>query len=473
MARHLVFVSRHNFQGPDEETIAMTQCTKRIEIGKAGRRRIISTIDGGRLVSDGGASVLGIADRTLDLTRRISGCIPDHRAPGRVTHSMVTLVRQRVFAIAMGYEDLNDHHALRDDAMLRLLSGRTPEQESLASPATLCRFENRRQDARLLDMMGVLVDTFIESFGRKRPPEPLILDIDATADQAHGDQERNFFNGFYDCHCFLPLFIFCGDHLLFSWLRPSSRSAAHNSRAALSLIIERLRGKWPGIEIIVRADAGFAIPKLLDWCDENRVGYMIGYAKNSKINERIAPQMDRARAASEARGEPARVYTSFMDRAASWPRRRRIIAKAEWLNDKANPRYMVTSLKGRAKRLYEQVYCARGDMENRIKEQQYGLFSDRTSCHAFRANQMRLVLSSVAYVLIDHVRRVGLAGTAMERAQAWIIRERLFKVAARVVMSVRRIRLKLAETWPHAEILCTALRNLLRRSHGPPDWLLA
>jgi len=451
----------------------MTECTERIEVGGTGRRRILSTFDGGQLVSDGGASLLGIADRTLDLTARVAACLPDHRAPNRIAHSMVSLVRQRVFAIAMGYEDLNDHHALRDDAMLRLLAGRTPEEDGLASPATLCRFENRRDDGRLLDVMRVLIDTFIRSFGRRCPTEPLVLDIDATADRAYGGQERNFFNGFYDCHCFLPFFIFCGDQLLFSWLRPSSRGGAYNSRAALAIIVGHLREKWPEVEIIVRADSGFAVPRVLDWCDENGVDYVIGYPKNPKLNRIISGQLERAREASEASGEAARVYTSFMDQARSWPWPRRVIAKAEWLGDKANPRYVVTSLKGRSKWLYEEMYCARGDMENRIKEQQYGLFSDRTSCHEFRANQVRLTLSSVAYVLIDHVRRVGLRGTEMARAQAWIIRERLFKVAARVVISVRRIRLKLSETWPNAAILSKALKNLLRRAHGPPDWRLA
>ena len=451
----------------------MTECTRRIEIGRAERRRIMTTFDGGRLISDAGAVLLGVADRTLDLTTKIAACFTDRRAPGRVKHPMVTLVRQRVFAIAMGYEDLNDHHALRDDALLHLLAGRTPEEDVLASPATLCRFENRCENARLLDLMGVLIDTFIASYGRRRPSEPLILDIDATADPTHGDQERNFFNGFYDCHCFLPMFIFCGHQLLFSWLRPSSRGAAYNCRAALAIIVDRLRRRWPGIEIIVRGDAGYAVPRLLDWCDDHAVDYVIGYPKNAKLNELIEEQLDRARQASEARGEPARDYTSFMDQARNWPWPRRIIAKAEWIQDKANPRYVVTSLKGRAKMIYEDLYCARGDMENRIKEQQYGLFSDRTSCHAFRANQVRLALSSVAYVLIDHVRRVGLRGTTMHHAQAWIIRQRLFKVAARVVFSVRRIRLKLSETWPYATILTTALQTLLRRANGPPRWCLA
>jgi hypothetical protein len=433
----------------------------------------VTTFDGGQLVSDGGASLLGVADRALNLTGRVASCVPDHRSASRIRHSLETLVRQRVFAIAMGYEDLNDHHALRDDAMLRLLAGRVPEDDGLASPSTLCRFENQRSDACLLGVMHVLIDVFIESFGRRVPTGPLILDIDAAADPAHGDQERNFFNGFYDCHCFLPLFVFCGEHLLFSWLRPSSRHASHNSRAALALIVNRLRAKWPDVEIIIRADAGFAIPRLLDWSDANDVDYIIGYIKNPKLDRRIGRHLERARIASEQSGCPERVYTSFMDRARSWPRQRRMIAKAEWLGDKANPRYVVTSLRGRAKTLYEDVYCARGDMENRIKEQQYGLFSDRTSCHQFRANQMRLALSAVAYALVVHVRRVGLRGTRMARAQAWIIRARLFKVAARIDVSVRRVRLKLADTWPYADILIRALRNLLRRNHSPPDWRLA
>jgi len=311
----------------------MTECTDRIEVGKTGGRRIFSTFDGGQLASDGGASLLGVADRSLDLTGRIAACFPDHRASNRVKHSMATLVRQRVFAIAMGYEDLNDHHALRNDAMLRLLAGRTPEDDALASPAPLCRFENRRSDARLVEAMHVLIDVFIESFGRRKPREPLILDIDATADAAHGEQERNFFNGFYDCHCFLPLFVFCGEHLLFSWLRPSSRHASHNSRAVLSLIVKRLRAKWPDVEIIIRADAGFAVPRVLDWCDENDVDYIIGYVKNQKLDRRISGHLDRARIASEESGQSERVYTSFMDRARCWPRQRRMLAKAEWIDD--------------------------------------------------------------------------------------------------------------------------------------------
>ncbi|NNK62278.1 MAG: IS1380 family transposase [Gemmatimonadetes bacterium] len=454
-------------------TTAMTQCIERVSVGRTGRRVIVSTCDGGKLVSDGGATLLGIADRDLELTARIAACFPDHRAPSRVTHSMLALVRQRVFAIAAGYEDLNDHLALRDDAMLRLLVGRAPEDHALACPATLCRFENRSGSVGLLRVMDVLIDTFIESFSRTTPSEPLILDIDATADPAHGNQERNFFNGFYDGHCFLPLFIFCGDRLLFSWLRPSSRSAAYNARAAIATVVNRLRERWPDVEIIVRGDAGFSTPRILDWCDENDVGYVIGYSKNSKLNQRIAGHLERARGMSEARGEAARVYTSFYDQARSWPWKRRIVAKAEWIGDRANPRYVVTNIRGQAREIYEDRYCARGDMENRIKEQQYGLFSDRTSCHAFRANQIRLALSAVAYTLIEHVRRIGLKGTQMERAQTWIIRERLFKVAARVLLSVRRVRLQLSETWPHAGTLNAALANLLRRAHGPPDWSLA
>jgi hypothetical protein len=444
-----------------------------MEVGRAGRRRIVSTFDGGQLTSDGGASLLAIADRTLDLTARVAACLPDHRVSNRVTHSMVSLVRQRVFAIAMGYEDVNDHHALRDDPMLRLLAGRSLEEDALASPATLSRFENQRDRARLLDVMDVLIVTFIESFGPSGPTEPLVLDIDATADPAHGDQERNFFHGFYDCHCFLPLFIFCGDRLLFSWLRPSSRGAAYNARAAMALVVNRLRERWPDVEVIVRGDAGFSTPRLLDWCDANGVDYVIGFQKNPKLNRLIDGHLERARANAEARGEAAREYTSFYYQARSWPWKRRVVAKAEWLGDKANPRYVITSVRGRAREIYEDRYCARGDMENRIKEQQYGLFSDRTSCHGFRANQIRLALSAVAYTLMEHVRRVGLRGTWMERAQAWIIRERLFKVAARVVLSVRRVRLQLSETWPHAATLHKALANLLRRATGPPDWSLS
>lgn len=451
----------------------MTECTPRMEVGRVGRRRIVTTIDGGQLTSDGGASLLGIADRTLGLTSRVSACLPDHRAADRVTHSMVSLVRQRVFAIAMGYEDLNDHHALRDDAMLRLLTGRTLEEDPLASPATLCRFENQRQSGRLLDIMSILIDVFIESFGRKHPTEPLVLDIDATADPAHGDQERNFFNGFYDCHCFLPLFVFCGDHLLFSWLRPSSRGAAYKARATIAFIVTRLRERWPEVEIVIRGDAGFATPRILDWCDANGVDYVIGMQKNPRLDERIETHLERARKKAEVRGGTAREYTSFYYQARTWPWKRRVVAKAEWIGDKPNPRYVITSVRGRAREIYEDHYCARGDMENRIKEQQYGLFSDRTSCHGFRANQIRLALSAVAYVLVQHVRRVGLRGTEMERAQAWIIRARLFKVAARVVTSARRIRVKLSETWPYARVLSNAVANLLRRAHGPPDWCQA
>lgn len=321
--------------------------------------------------------------------------------------------------------------------------------------------------------MKLLVDFFVESHGGRAPAEPLVLDIDATADLAHGNQERNFFHGFHGGYCFLPLYIFCGERILIAWLRPSSRSGAYNARAALAVVVGRLRHHWPDVEVVVRADSGFATPKILDWCDAEGVGYLIGVAKNSRLDTMLADHLEQARIRAERTGRPAgrpaRVFTSFRYQARSWPRRRRIVAKAEWTGDKANPRYVVTTLRGRARELYEDRYCARGDMENRIKEQQYGLFSDRTSCHRFRANQLRVAMSAAAYVLLEHVRRVGLKGTEMARAQAWTIRERLFKVAAKITISARRVRVQISETWPRAAVLHRAIANLpagrrLRRS---------
>ncbi len=438
----------------------MTECNRKpLSFSRLGRQKIIASFDGGRLTSDAGGLLLREVDRHLGLTTGLAECIADPRDPSKITHDLRTLLCQRIFGIALGYEDLNDHATLRDDPLFAILAGQRPDPETpLGSPPTLCRFENAITHGSLSRMSEVFVDQFIAS--HKRPPKELVLDFDPTDDRVHGNQEGRFFHGYYDSYCFLPLYVFCGGQLLCAYLRPSNIDAAMHSRAILKLIVKRLRRAWPKVRIIFRGDSGFCRWKLLRWCDKHDVGYVVGIARNKVLQRMAEPFMDEAKKAFEESGVKQRNFHEIIYAAKTWDRERRIIVKAEVLSKGPNVRFVVTNLADDPETIYDERYTARGDMENRIKEQQLGLFADRTSCHSFLANQFRLLLASAAYVLIEHLRRVGLAGTELAKAQVTTIRTKLFKIAARVTLSVRRIVFHLSSYCPYQQLFAVLVRRL-------------
>jgi hypothetical protein len=422
-------------------------------------RRVEADFSGGALTTDAGALLLREADRRLGLLDALDRCLPDPRDPDLITHPQRALLAQRVFGIATGYEDLNDHQRLRHDPLWQALADYDPDpQQPLASAPTLCRLENRASRAALFRMACALVEQFIAS--HDRPPECLILDFDATDDPAHGQQEGRFFHGYYDTYRFLPLYVFCGDRLLVAYLRPSNIDAPLHARAILKLLVRRLRQAWPGVRLIARGDSGFCRWRLMRWCDHHGVGYAPGLARNSRLQELAAPLMGEAAARFEATRQAQRLFGASAYAAGPWDRPRRVIVKAEHNAGGDNPRFVVSNLPGDPQGLYDAAYCARGEMGNRIKEQQLMLFADRTSCHKFLANQLRLLLSAAAYVLVEAVRRLGLAGTELARAQVSTIRLRLFKVAGLVQVSVRRVYVRLASGFPLRELFGAVLRRL-------------
>jgi hypothetical protein len=438
----------------------VTQCSdSTLPFATLGTRRLEADFSGGALTTDAGALLLREADQRLGLLDALDRCLPDPRDPDLITHPQRALLAQRVFGIATGYEDLNDHQHLRHDPLWQALADYDPAPDQpLASAPTLCRLENRATRAALVRMAAALVEQFIASF--EAPPECLVLDFDATDDPVHGRQEGRFFHGYYDAYCFLPLYVFCGDQLLVAYLRPSDIDAARHTRATLKLLVRRLRQAWPGARLIVRGDSGFCRWRLMRWCDHHGVGYVLGLARNSRLQELAAPLMHEAAARWQATGRPQRLFGTFAYAAGPWDRARRVIAKAEHGAQGDNPRFVVSNLPGDPQVLYDEVYCARGEMENRIKEQQLMLFADRTSCHKFLANQFRLLLSAAAYVLVEAVRRLGLAGTELARAQVGTIRLRLLKVAGLVQVSVRRVYVRLASGFPLRELFGAVLRRL-------------
>lgn len=440
----------------------MTDCISQpLVFSRQKSRTIGADFQGGSLTSDAGALLLREVDRKLGLIDALDRCIPDPRFPFYVVHRQKTLLAQRIFGIALGYEDLNDHQALREDPLFQVLTERGIQDDfPLASPPTLCRLENRANRPALVGMAKVFVDTFIASF--RTAPEELVLDFDATDDVVHGSQENRFFHGYYDQYCFLPLYVFCGDQLLAAYLRPAKRDGAHHSRAILKLLVQRFRQVWPQVRIIFRGDSGFCRWKLLRWCDRNQVKYVVGLARNSGLESKARPWMDTAKVQYEQTRQKQRIFGEFEYAAGTWDCPRRVIVKAEHLDKGANPRFVVTNLSGDPRELYEDLYCQRGQMENRIKEQQLGLFADRTSCHDFEANQFRVLLSAAAYVLMETLRREGLAGTELETAQVDTIRLKVLKIGARIVCSVRRIVIHLAGGYPWKELLGQILERLNR-----------
>jgi len=419
----------------------------------------VGDFDGGRLTTDAGGLLLREADRRIGLTQALAERITDPRDPSKTTHELRTMLVQRIFGIAMGYEDGNDHLTLRHDPIFQILANQAPDpEEPLASPSTLSRLENSITHPSLVGMAEVLVDQFLDA--HRRAPKEIVLDFDATDDAVHGNQEERFFHGFYDHYCFLPLYVFSGEHLLCAYLRPSKIDAAKHARAILKLLVTKIRARWPKVRIIFRGDSGFCRWKTLRWCDRNDVGYVVGLARNKAVERLAAPFMAEAKSRFDQTGTKQRSFDEVRYAAKTWDRPRRVIVKAEHLTQGPNCRFVVTNLDDAPDAIYDERYTPRGDMENRIKEQQLDLFADRTSCHSFRANQFRVLLAAAAYVLLSHVRRVGLKGTELAKAQIGTIRLKLLKVAARVTISVRRIVLHLSSAYPYHHLFERLTRRL-------------
>jgi hypothetical protein len=428
-------------------------------------RRVEASFDGGLITSDAGGLLLGSTDRAIGLVDRFAGCFTDHRDRELIEHEVRTLVGQRVFGLALGYEDVNDHDHLRHDPLFAVLLGKLEAKRSDCAPvagkSTLNRLELSRPTPTKYHKIShdeaaienLLVDLFVEA--HRRAPREIVLDLDATDDPLHGEQEGRFFHGYYDSYCYLPLYVTCGRHLLAAKLRPSNVDGAAGADVELARIVGRLRARWPRVRILVRGDSGFARDWLMAWCEENSVDYVFGLAGNSRLAAEIEGHMAQAEAEGRRTGQPARRFKDFQYRTRKgWSRRRRVIGKAEWTQGEANPRFVVTSLSRsevKARYLYEKVYCARGDMENRIKECQLDMFADRTSAATMRANQLRLWLSSMAYVLICALRRIGLQKTRFAKASCGSIRLALLKIGARITTSVRRIKFAMASGCPYQE----------------------
>jgi Transposase DDE domain group 1 len=441
-----------------------------------------AAFDAGLVTSNAGALLLGATDRAIGLVDRFANCFRDHRRPELIEHSVATLVRQRVFGIALGYEDLNDHDELRHDPLMAVLSGKLSAKRQDCAPvagkSTLNRLElSRTEPTRYhkiaygtAEIEALPVTLFLEA--HRRPPRQIVLDLDATDDPLHGHQEGRFFHGFYDGYCYLPLYIFCGRHLLLAQLRRSNIDASAGSVEQVERIVRQIRLRWPHVRILLRADSGFARDALMTWCEGNRVDYVFGLARNARLVGMIGSELAQAQAMSERSNAPARRFKDFnWSTHDSWSRRRRVIAKAEWTQGEANPRFVVTSLKRAelgARRLYEEVYCARGDMENRIKECQLDLYADRTSAATMRANQLRLWFAAMAYVLMCALRRIALAETVFADATCGTIRLKLLKVGALVRISVRRIRIAMASACPSAESWRHAAGRLAEAANARP-----
>jgi len=426
-------------------------------------RKVVAAFDGGRMTSEAGAMLLGATDRRIGLVERFAGCFTDYRVPDLIEHSVAGLVRQRVFGLALGYEDLIDHDQLRHDPVMAVLGGKLEARRAdcapLAGKSTLNRMElSRSQPTRYHKISyeaaaieALFVDLFLDAHAA--PPAQIVLDLDATDDPLHGHQEERFFHGYYDSYCYLPLYVFCGRHLLVAKLRPANIDASAGSVAEIARLVARIRQRWPQVRILLRADSGFAREALMAWCENNGVDFLFGLAQNPRLNAEIASELAAARQQSQRTGHPARRFKDFTWRTRkSWSRARRVVAKAEWTEGKANPRFVVTSLsrdEHEARHLYERLYCARGEMENRIKECQLDLFADRTSAHTMRANQLRLWFASMAYVLVCALRRIALAHTQFARASCGTIRLKLLKIGAMVRTSVRRIKLAMPSAFPY------------------------
>ena len=453
----------------------MTECSDaRLESKAPDGRTFTAAFDGGSISTDGGVVLLRAVEERCRILERFGGCFVDHRDPTRVQHTVTQLAAQRVLGIALGYEDLCDHDVLRSDPLLTSVVGkRDLRSETLASSVTLGRIENGApglsRDDRYrkitLDYGKVdhlLIDLFLEA--HESPPEEIVLDLDATDAKIHGKQEGRFFHGYYDEYCYLPLYIFAGDHVLGARLRRANADGAAGSVEELERIVDRIREAWPETRVVVRADSGFCREWLLSWCEESGVDYVIGIARNQRLLTQLADSMLLAKNEHDRTNRPARIFEDLEYRTLdTWSRARRVVGKAEHLRKGANPRFIVTSFdleRWPARELYEDLYCARGEMENRIKEQQLDLFADRVSCHWERGNQTRMYFSAIAYAMLEALRRLGLAGTDMARAQCGTIRLRLLKIGARIRSTARRIWIHLSEHHAWRETFLVAFERL-------------
>jgi hypothetical protein len=449
-------------------------------------RQVLAAFDGGKVTSDGGGLLLREVDNHFHFLEQFARCFTDHRDPDRLEHTLLELLKQRVFGLCLGYEDLNDHDQLRLDPLLAVLVGKTDplgedrlkavdRGKALAGKSTLNRLEltavgadtdtrYKKIVAHLGQIENFLVDVFIQQHAL--PPQRLVLDLDATDDPVHGHQLGHFFHGYYDHDCFLPLYIFCGDHPLCAVLRPSDLDASAGSLVYVQRLVTRLRQAWPNVPIVLRGDSGFCRDYLMRWCEANNVDFLFGLAKNKRLLRIVGQELQQAQGLYKQTRQPARVFKDFEYRThKSWSRTRRVVGKAEHLAKGSNPRFVVTSLSlaefdGRT--LYEQEYCARGDMENRIKEQQLWLFADRTSCETMRANQVRLYLSTVAYIVLRALREFGLRGTELAQAQCGSIRLKLLKIGGVIRVTVRRVVVALSEACPFREVFVQVWENLQR-----------
>jgi hypothetical protein len=429
--------------------------TEKIDFGRLGRRVVEGRFDGGSMTSDGGVMLLGQTDRKLGLLDAAARCIPDPRNPLLIKHAVRDMLRQRVYGLALGWEDLIDHGSLREDVAMQTAIG---VEREVASAPTLCRLENWADKRTAWRLHQVLVDQFIASF--KQAPQELVLDFDATDNPLHGQQEGRFFHGYYDCYCYLPLYVFCGQQLLCAYLRPSRIDGAKHAAAILKLLVTRLRQTWPQVKIVFRGDSGFCRQRILNYCERADVHYLVGLARNTRLEQMTEFVELAMKDAYEASGIKQRELGEFVYAAQSWARERRVITRLECGPQGTNPRYVVTNLTGEPKALYDDMYCQRGEAENRIKEAQVGLFATRTSCRHFQSNQLRVLLAALGYVLIERLRALALRGTALANAQVDTLRIKLLKVAAVVTRNTRRIRLFLASNWPSADIFAHAMSEL-------------
>jgi Transposase DDE domain group 1 len=452
----------------------MTECNQdRFGFASVGgSREIVAEFSGGTISSDGGGLLLQETDSKMNLLTRFSQCFVDLRNPDLIEHSVEQLIRQRVYALALGYEDLNDHDQLRQDPLLGVMAGKAePVTELLAGKSTLNRMELGTGVATRYKKITfwrdsvdeLLVNVFLEA--HPVAPQQIVLDIDTTDLALHGKQEDRFYHGYYKHYCYLPLYIFCGDHVLCARLRPSSIGPAVGSRKEVERIVQQIRQRWPEVEIILRGDSGFCSNELMAWCEQqDRVAYVVGMARNQRVEGLLAGPLAEAKQQFEATQQPARIFIEFEHETlnGTWSKKRRVVAKAEYIDGKSNPRFIVTSLDSESwerQKLYEELYCARGDMENRIKEQ-FVLFADRVSASTMRANQLRIYLSVIAYTLMNGLRRLGLAATSMATAQVGTIRLRLLKIGALIQVTVRKVWVRMASSYPYQALFSQVLQQL-------------
>ncbi len=451
----------------------MTQCTQdRFEFTSAqGTRQIVAEFNGGTISSDAGSLLLKETDSKMNLLARFSQCFTDRRSPLLIEHTSEQMIRQRVYALALGYEDLNDHDLLREDPLLGVMAGKAePGTNLLAGKSTLNRMElgtgipsRYKKITFWRDSVDeLLVEVFLEA--HPAAPPQIVLDIDTTDMALHGNQEDKFYHGYYRHYCYLPLYIFCGDHVLCARLRPSSIGPAVGSRKEVERIVRQIRHRWPEVEIILRGDSGFCSDELLTWCEQNHVDYVVGVARNQRLEGLLDGPLAEAKQQFEATQQTARIFVEFEHETltGTWSKKRRVVAKAEHIDGKSNPRFVVTSLDAggwEKQKLYEELYCARGDMENRIKEQ-FVLFADRVSVSTLRGNQMRVYLSVLAYTLMNGLRRLGLQATTLATAQVGTIRLKLLKIGALIKVTVRKVWVRMASSYPYQALFSQVLQQL-------------